>query len=95
MSAGPPGNKWRVLAHAPDATIEVQDQGVFDELVVDDWLHVEQLATTSWYIRVGDARLHVEVRPDGPIVDVARGFYAEPRGTTTLHVPELPPGRDD
>jgi len=83
------GRKWRVLAHTPDKSIEVEDEGVFDELVVDDWLHVEQMDDDVWCLRVGDARLMVTLDPNGHAsVDVERGFYAEPRGSTQTHTPE-------
>ncbi len=75
------GSRWRILARMNDRSFEAQDQGVFDELVVDDWLHIEQLDARVWWMRIGDARVRVEVSQDGrPTIDVERGTYAQIRG---------------
>jgi len=41
-----PGRKWRLLAKERDRTpvVEIENKGVFDELVVDQWLHIEQMS---------------------------------------------------
>lgn len=58
--------------------------GVFDELVVDHWLHIEQLGEREWWMRIGDARILVAVQSSGDVrVDVERGFHAPIHGTTT------------
>ena len=31
-----PGKRWRILAHREGETIGLENQGAFDELVVDD-----------------------------------------------------------
>jgi hypothetical protein len=77
-----PGSEWRVLAHDGAKKIECGNEGIFDELVVDDWLHIEQLDDASWWMRVGDARILVRAHEGGTRVDVERGFYAEVLGTT-------------
>lgn len=77
------GERWRLLAHESGGSYAVEDRGTFDELVVDDWLHVEQLDDALWWIRLGDARIHVRLGPGcAPIVDVERGVYAAVAGTT-------------
>lgn len=82
------GIKWRLLAHADGERVEVESRGVFDELVVDQWLHVEQMDDNVWWLRVGDARVNVRVASDGTAeVDVERGFYAEIRGQTRIREP--------
>lgn len=79
-----PGSEWRVLAHDGERDIEHANEGVFDELVVDKWLHVEQMDEAAWFVRIGDARVLVRIGEHGEAtVDVERGFYAEPLGTTT------------
>lgn len=71
-----PGAQWRVLARDGNKRIELRNEGVFDELVVDDWMHMEQLAERSWWIRLADARLQVEVQEDGSVqLQVVRDFY--------------------
>ncbi|MBN8469456.1 hypothetical protein JYJ95_23390 [Corallococcus exiguus] len=67
-----------------------KNEGVFDELVVDHWLHLEQLDEREWWMRVGDARLLVRVESSGDVrVDGERGCYAPILGITTqeLSVP--------
>jgi hypothetical protein len=80
------GRTWRVLAHREGRSVEVENDGTFDELVVDDWLHVEQMEANVWWLRVGDARLIVTLDMEGqPSLDVQRGFYGTPRGSTETH----------
>lgn len=78
------GRSWRILVKkegAPDA--EISNEGVFDELVLDRWLHLEWMEGERWWIRIGDARVLVDAAvSDGVIVDVERGFYDEIRGRT-------------
>jgi hypothetical protein len=78
-----PGRRWRILARREGEKIELENQGAFDELVVDDWLHVEQMDDNVWWLRVGDVRLFVTVsETEPPTVDVERGFYASIKGVT-------------
>lgn len=35
-----PGSDWRLQARAGDERLEFGNEGVFDELVVDHWLHL-------------------------------------------------------
>lgn len=62
-----PGSRWRVLAWAKkgERRIEVEDKGVFDELVVDDWLHIEQMDKRRWWMNVGGVTLWITVNNDG------------------------------
>jgi hypothetical protein len=84
-----PGKRWRILAHREGEKIELQNRGVFDELVVDDWLHVEQTDTNVWWLRVGDIRLFVTVfDTEPPTVDVERGFYASIKGVVRVRNPD-------
>lgn len=77
------GSKWRILAHSSAGSVGMEDQGTFDELVVDDWLHIEQMDDDVWWLRVGDARVMVTLASQSePTVDVERGFYAAPKGST-------------
>ncbi|MCP3139189.1 hypothetical protein [Pyxidicoccus xibeiensis] len=79
-----PGREWRLLAHKESGDIEVRNEGVFDELVVDHWLHIEQLGDREWWMRVGDARVLVAVEIGGAVrIDVERGFYSPTVGTTS------------
>ncbi|MGE6759175.1 hypothetical protein ACQKGO_14230 [Corallococcus interemptor] len=78
-----PGRTWRVLAHEDAGPVELKNRGTFDELVVDDWFHMEQLDARAWWMKVGDMRVLVTLSPDtGVVVEVERGFYAPVNGTT-------------
>jgi hypothetical protein len=78
-----PGKRWRILAHREGEKIVLENQGAFDELVVDDWLHVEQMDNNVWWLRVGDVRLFVTLSDnEPPTVNVERGFYASTKGIT-------------
>jgi hypothetical protein len=84
-SAAPnePGRQWRVLAHREDGKVELENQGKFDELAVDDWLHIEQMDDRGWWLRVGDVRLFVTTpETEPPTVDVERGCYGPAKGAT-------------
>lgn len=83
---------WRMLAHTHEGQrVEIAQEGILDELVIGEWLHVEQLDDGRWWMRVGDARLEVQVDgQDGPpCVDVTRGFYDRVNGTSDEHLPPL------
>lgn len=87
----PPGSDWRILARRGEQRIELANQGVFDELVVDQWLHLEQLDERSWWLRIGDVRLVAVVADDGSVtVDVQRGVYDQTRGQTTIESDDVP-----
>jgi hypothetical protein len=71
-----PGHKWRILAKAGDETVELEDRGVFDELVIDQWLHLEQMDERRWWMRVGDACNTIEILADGRAqVSIDRAMY--------------------
>lgn len=44
---------------------ELENRGVFDELVVDDWLHIEQMDERSYWMRIGRDRVYVTFDADG------------------------------
>ena len=50
-----PGTHWRLLAHEDGEPLEITNRGLFDELVVDGWLHIENLDPRRWWMRLGDA----------------------------------------
>jgi hypothetical protein len=62
-----PGLRWRVRAYGDDGEFEVEDRGKFDELVVDHWLHVEQMDDRLWIVRVGDRGFLVDVKKNGTV----------------------------
>jgi hypothetical protein len=73
------------LAHVNGKELEVENQGLLDEVVIDHWLHLEQMDDRKWWMRVGDARLLVLVLEDGRVqVDIERGFYEPALGATRI-----------
>jgi hypothetical protein len=73
---GKPGSRWRLLARDGERNVTAQNEGVFDELVVDDWLHLEQMDDNTWWMRLGDARIDIKILADGPIeVSIERDVY--------------------
>jgi hypothetical protein len=75
------GAIWRLLAHRENGDLELENEGLFDELTLEHWFHIEQMDEDLWWMRVGDARITVAVGPDGqPSVAVERGFYDDARG---------------
>jgi hypothetical protein len=81
------GRRWRILAYREGGEkIELENEGAFDELVLDDWFHIEQKDTNLWWLRIGDARLFVTVsNTESPTVDVERGCYASIKGVTQAY----------
>lgn len=83
-----PGARWRVLSHAANDAFEVENRGVFDELVVDNWLHIEKLEPRRFWFRVGDAEINVEIDANGDVrVDVERGAHGPVNGRTSNYEP--------
>lgn len=91
-----PGMRWRFLAHeAPskrtngmygrkveyDSETHGVRPSVFDEIVVDRWLHVEQQDTVRWWANIGGVTIWITVNADGTPRHVAvygPGDYADP-----------------
>jgi hypothetical protein len=40
-------------------------QEVFDELVIDGWLHLEQMTARSWWLRIGKEAVFITIDRDG------------------------------
>lgn len=76
-------NEWRILAVKDGEKIELENQGVLDEVVLQSWFHLEQLDEREWFLRVGDARIIVSAEVDGSTrVDIERGFFVNVNGET-------------
>ena len=58
------GDRWRLLAHYSTKRqrrgkewpygFTVANEGRFDELVIDNWFHIEQMASDVWWIGIYD-----------------------------------------
>jgi hypothetical protein len=70
-----PGRSWRFQAwgvqgrarHPPIRHASTDHVGPteFDELVVGDWFHMEQMDHRDWWMRVGPAVINIHIHPDG------------------------------
>lgn len=76
MKSAPPGARWRILANGDrtNARIDLRSKDydgstkprtVLDEVVIDHWLHVEQMDRSVWWMQVGEMRIWVTVSADG------------------------------
>lgn len=75
-----PGSRWRTLAHTDDGapiadSSDRHPPSVFDELVVSDWFHLEQMDVNAWWMSIGKAdggnvTINVIVGDDGLVADV-------------------------
>lgn len=61
------GSKWRLLAwkNKGQEKVEMHNEGIFDELVIDDWFHIEQMDTDAWWMRIGRYNVNIQLRKDG------------------------------
>lgn len=48
-----------------DADVVVNYPSELDEVVIDDWLHLEQMSKREWWLRVGDYTINVWVGERG------------------------------
>jgi hypothetical protein len=84
-----PGRRWQARARDGSRALEYGPEGVFDELSIDDWLHLEQMDDRLWWIRVGDAEILVRIEANGSAtVDVVRGSHGPVQGTTGVYPTE-------
>lgn len=70
-----PGLTWRILAwnrrghtqsrRTIDLSFVPAQKVEFDELVVGDWLHIEQMDDRRYWMRVGDYRIDVFIPAKG------------------------------
>ena len=62
----PYGSKWRVLAHRKDGPpVDIENDGVFDELVLENILHLEQMDNRVWWMQLGDASVWIRIPAKG------------------------------
>ena len=70
------GRSWRLGAIGPEGPISIENQGYLDEVVLDQWFHLERMDKRLWWLRVGDARLMVSLEDGGRVqVEIERDFY--------------------
>lgn len=61
------GSHWRILAwkNKGKEKVEMRNEGIFDELVIDDWFHIEQMDNAAWWMRIGNVMVNIQLRKDG------------------------------
>ena len=68
------GATWRVTSYdAAHRRVETESKGgtVLDEVVIDQWFHLEQMDTRHWWLGIGDVHIHIWIGRDGrPAVSV-------------------------
>lgn len=81
-----PGYRWRILAFEDDGErVEMTSRGCIDEVVIDDWFHLEQMTDRDWWMSIGDAMVNVHVFKNGKVeVNITRGEYGDVRGRTEV-----------
>jgi hypothetical protein len=67
--------EWDALRHVHNAvrhssTVELHSSEIpepvqFDELVIDDWFHLEQMSQRHYWMRVGNLGINVHIDGDG------------------------------
>ena len=76
-----PGSQWRVLAHRSngdklDFRVRPKHNLIFDELVLDCAIHLEQMDTRNWWMQLGDAYVWITIPKKGePQIMIERGQY--------------------
>ena len=60
----------RVEHYGPGSLRILDYRTIFDELVLDHWLHLEQMNTRDWWMRIGPYMVNVRVGNDGEAVQV-------------------------
>lgn len=61
------GVRWRTPVPGDERRVILDGNWEFDELVIDDWFHIEQMNERQWWLGVGngDDYWHVNVTIDG------------------------------
>ncbi|TAK27259.1 MAG: hypothetical protein EPO40_16680 [Myxococcaceae bacterium] len=62
-----PGTRWRLGFDEDGQRVEMQNRGTFDEIVVGEWLHVEEMRRGSYFVQLGGACFGVTIARDGRV----------------------------
>jgi len=77
-----PGSRWRVSSTQKDGSGsrvgKMENVGIFDELVVDDWIHLEQMDTHYWWMRLGGVNFDLYLDKKGQLTIAVRNAVLEP-----------------
>lgn len=66
----PVGKRWRILAHGPggkdvELRYKPSDRVTLDEVVVDEWLHLEQMDHRAYWLCLGKMHFWIALDRDG------------------------------
>lgn len=65
-----PGKSWRLAAEPGNGRTvryEAHNVGIFDELVVDHWIHIENMDPRSWWMRLGERIFWIQIERSGEV----------------------------
>jgi hypothetical protein len=79
---------WKVRAFNDRECVTQAGEGAVDELVIDEWFHLEEMHPDRWWMRIGDARLTITRTGRQIRLDIERGSYGPRNGETTEHHPQ-------
>jgi hypothetical protein len=60
-----PGTRWRMRCYDGESAVEMKDHGILDEVVVDDWFHLEQMDYQEWHLGLGNISIWIRIDKDG------------------------------
>ena len=71
------GKQFRILIKDQEGKDEmkIENSGVLDEVVLEDWFHLELMDKNSYWLRVGDARISILLDTGKPKISIERDIY--------------------
>lgn len=82
-----PGYQWRTLAHHDNGTEIAASSGTdpvcFDELVIDDWFHLEQMDDRDWHLIIGHRHFHIHIHDNSQTATLIDEGEVDVHGCTT------------
>lgn len=91
-----PESKWRLQVNTPEGiqtTLHLNSSqhpnSVFDELVIDDWFHLEQMDEKDYWMRLGQLTIRIHLGEAGPDVSVCNETTEEEWGPIEADLPLL------
>ncbi len=83
----PMGSDWEFArGHGAQKTYAL-GEAPLTALRLEHWLNLKPMDEGLWWLRIGDARLMVQVGDKRVVLDIIRGFYEPVTGTTELPSP--------
>jgi len=68
--------EWRItIKRTPGSDTEIENDGELDEVVIGRWFHLEKMSPSTWWMRIGNHGVSVDVSGERPVVDVDLDRY--------------------